>query len=332
MAYTTRALSSADLGQLARFFAAYEEIDDSGEVWSEADISVIMEQPAIDITNNSHGVFDGDQLVALGLMLPDFMAREDSADGEQLLRLQWVGKVGYDRQGQGLGTELLDWATSRASARADSAQFRIRTRIRKANAAAEALLSATGFTPVRWYFGMRKPLTTTENRATLGERATTQLRLAPFTPEISLATLDSHNTAFADAWESPRAEREVWDTMIIGNPQFRAELSFVFLDEQDNVVSLLLGYYNEAKFAETGQREVLFAPIATLREWRGQGLASALMQASGNRAFELGFAAAILEVDSENPTGALGVYRKAGFEVTREFVTYELTAAGTRQA
>jgi mycothiol synthase len=332
MAYTTRALSSADLGQSARFFAAYEKIEDSGEVWSEADISMIMALPAIDVANNSRGIFDGDQLVAVGLVLPDFMAREDSTGGEQLLRLQWVGKVGYDRQGHGLGTELLDWATSRASVLADSAQFRIRTRIRTSNAAANALLSASGFTPVRWYFGMRKPLTTTENRARLAERAATQLRLVPFTQDFSLATLECHNTAFADAWESPRAEPDVWETMVIGNPQFRADLSFVFLDEQDRVVSLLLGYHNEAKFAETGQREVLFAPIATLREWRGQGLAGALMQASGNRAFELGFAAAILEVDSENPTGALGVYRKAGFEVTRDFVTYELTATGTRQA
>jgi ribosomal protein S18 acetylase RimI-like enzyme len=52
------------------------------------------------------------------------------------------------------------------------------------------------------------------------------------------------------------------------------------------------------------------------------------MQTTGNRAFELGFGAAVLEVDSENPTGALGVYRKAGFEVSREFVSYEFTASG----
>lgn len=332
MALTSRSLSLADCGQLAQFFAAYEKVEDSGEVWSEADISSLAAMPVVDIANNSRGIYHGDELVAVGLLLPDFLAREDDTDGPQPVRLQWHGRVGHGHQGQGLGTELLDWATRRASVLADSAQLRIRARIRRDDAAANALLSATGFTPIRWYFGMRKPLVTAEDRARLSERAATQLRLAPFTPEISLAVLECHNAAFADAWESPRAEPEAWESLIIGAPQFRADLSFVFLDRQDRVAGLLLGYYNEAKFAQTGQREVLFAPIATLREWRGQGLAGALMQASGNRAFELGFAAAILEVDSESPTGALGVYRKAGFEVNREFVTYEFTATGTHQA
>jgi ribosomal protein S18 acetylase RimI-like enzyme len=37
---------------------------------------------------------------------------------------------------------------------------------------------------------------------------------------------------------------------------------------------------------------------------------------------EQGFAAAALDVDSENPTGALGIYERAGFRVVRRFTEY----------
>lgn len=329
MTYTARPLTLADCAETARFLAAYEKIEDSGQVYSEDDLTTLMAIPAVDIENTSRGIYDGDRLVGLGLLLPDFLAPADPA---QPVKLQWSGMIGHDHRGQGLGVELLAWAMQTAAALPGAAGYRMRTQIRKADEPAEVLLSAAGFVANRWYFGMSKPLTAVQDRAVLSERAAAQLRLVPFAAELSAAVLDCHNAAFADSWGSPRAGQEDWASIVIGHPQFRADLSFLFLDAQDRVVSLLLGYHNEARFEQTRQREVSFAPIATRREWRGHGLAGTLMQASGNRAFELGFAAAVLEVDSENPTGALGLYQKAGFVINREFVAYELTSAGAPRA
>jgi len=40
---------------------------------------------------------------------------------------------------------------------------------------------------------------------------------------------------------------------------------------------------------------------------------------------EAGYDEASLDVDSENPTGALGVYQRAGFEVESRWTNYFLT-------
>lgn len=327
MAFIERPLTLDDCGEAARLLAEIEQLEDTGEVMSEDDLRAIMPIPFIDIGHNSRGFFEGERLAAIGLLLPNMLTAADPEAAAQAVKLDWTGKVGPDRRGQGLGANLLDWAMSRAPELAGSPSFRVRTRIRKADEDAKTLLANRGFAPIRWYFGMEKPLTRAEDRAVIGEHAQRELRLAPFTPELSAATLETHNAAFADSWEAPQSTPEVWEELILGNPQFRTDLSFVYLDEDDTVAGLILGYHNAAKAEQTGRKEVLFAPIATRREWRGQGVASALMQACGNRALELGFGAAVLEVDSENPTGAFGVYRKAGFKITREFVSYEYASA-----
>jgi ribosomal protein S18 acetylase RimI-like enzyme len=55
--------------------------------------------------------------------------------------------------------------------------------------------------------------------------------------------------------------------------------------------------------------------VGTRRAWRGKGVASWLITEALRRIAEAedGFQRAILGVDSENPTGALRVYRRLGF-------------------
>ena len=56
------------------------------------------------------------------------------------------------------------------------------------------------------------------------------------------------------------------------------------------------------------------------RPWRGRGLATALL-VRGMIAFRAaGMDAASLGVDTENPTGAVGLYERVGFTVNRRFV------------
>ena len=45
------------------------------------------------------------------------------------------------------------------------------------------------------------------------------------------------------------------------------------------------------------------------------------------RHVDAGYDEASLDVDSENPTGALGIYRRAGFEVEKRFTDYIVTVA-----
>jgi mycothiol synthase len=62
--------------------------------------------------------------------------------------------------------------------------------------------------------------------------------------------------------------------------------------------------------------------VGTRPAWRGRGLASALLVdvlAAGGAA---GKVSARLNVDASNPTGAVAIYQRAGFDVVSEFVSY----------
>ena len=64
------------------------------------------------------------------------------------------------------------------------------------------------------------------------------------------------------------------------------------------------------------------APVATRRPWRGRGLAGALIARSLQALRERGMDIAGLGVDTENPTGAFGLYQRFGFEPRRAWTFY----------
>ena len=62
--------------------------------------------------------------------------------------------------------------------------------------------------------------------------------------------------------------------------------------------------------------------ISTRRDRRGQGIASALIAASLRQLAEAGFDEAALGVDLDNPTGALAVYERLGYQVVQRHTSY----------
>ncbi|MGI8867321.1 MAG: GNAT family N-acetyltransferase [Mycobacteriales bacterium] len=69
------------------------------------------------------------------------------------------------------------------------------------------------------------------------------------------------------------------------------------------------------------------AIVGTAREWRGRGVASALIAASLQAARDNGIGIVSLGVDRENPTGAVGVYERMGFRPVEQSSVYALTLA-----
>ena len=65
---------------------------------------------------------------------------------------------------------------------------------------------------------------------------------------------------------------------------------------------------------------------------RGKGLATALLGHAMHAYRNAGYDEAALDVDSENPSGALGVYRRAGFAVESRWTNYVLTVDATSEA
>lgn len=79
-----------------------------------------------------------------------------------------------------------------------------------------------------------------------------------------------------------------------------------------------------AATARTGHRDLYVATVGTVPAWRGRGVAAALLAHALDRARARGYATSSLHVDAQNPTGALGVYRRAGYRTASRQITFAL--------
>ena len=132
----------------------------------------------------------------------------------------------------------------------------------------------------------------------------------------------AHNVAFVGhpGW-SPWSE-QMWSQWVSGSRAHRPGLSVLLRDADGRVAAYVQTNEWDAVAEQTGRRETYVVKVGTLPEHRRQGLASALLLEAMRRHREDGVAAVGLDVDSENPTGALGVYEAVGFEVQRRWTTY----------
>jgi ribosomal protein S18 acetylase RimI-like enzyme len=71
-----------------------------------------------------------------------------------------------------------------------------------------------------------------------------------------------------------------------------------------------------------GRRRGWLDSVFVRRAWRRRGLGAALVARSLVRLREAGMSEAMLGVDSDNPSGALALYERAGFEVHRRSAAY----------
>ena len=99
-----------------------------------------------------------------------------------------------------------------------------------------------------------------------------------------------------------------------GGPEFTPELWRVAWDG-DQVAGVIMVRVLTAYNEEHDARRVLINGVSVRRPWRGRGLARALLADALRGARDAGFTSATLDVDAENPNGALGVYEAVGFEV-----------------
>lgn len=88
------------------------------------------------------------------------------------------------------------------------------------------------------------------------------------------------------------------------------------------------GYLQMSEYSrEAGRVRVAYvAEVGTRSRWRGRGLAGALLLDSLWAARTEGFDEAALDVDTEHPTGALGVYERAGFTIERRATSFIMPA------
>lgn len=100
-------------------------------------------------------------------------------------------------------------------------------------------------------------------------------------------------------------------------------MTFLVFDGEE-IVAYASGYEYEADTAVTGIREIYVGQVGTVRSHRGRGLAAVALSALMREAERTGYKRASLGVDADNPTGALGLYERLGFESDKKAITYRL--------
>jgi len=226
---------------------------------------------------------------------------------------------------RGVGSELSAWGLGHAKeilrAGANFGRRLIRTDAPTVDVDAQTIFANLGMSPVRWFAEMRAPLDDIPAPMTVDD-----YRLVRWNSVDSEELRRVKNDAFADHWGSTPDDELRWSHLTAG-VAVRRDLSLAAVDESGAVVGLVLSNRFPDDDVEVGgnvERVGWIDKVATLRNWRKRGVASALIASAADLYRSEGLTHAGLYVDSDNPTGAVSVYERLGFRVTRQSVTFEL--------
>jgi mycothiol synthase len=244
----------------------------------------------------------------------------DALDGNRLY--QPIGFVLPQWRGCGIGRALLAFCEQRAAALAALPApgqprflqvFAFGTETAKIR-----LLERAGYTPVRYLYSMVRP--DLENIPAAPLPAGLEVR--PARPEHYRAIWEANDEAFRDHWSYvPRAEEDyqVW----LGEDEFQPEIWKVAWDVATNqVAGMVLGFILAEQNAKFQRRRGWTEDICVRRPWRRRGLARALIAESLRELKARGMTEAALGVDSENLSGALGLYESLGFRPVERNMLY----------
>jgi mycothiol synthase len=301
-----------DAGRWAALLAAAEAVDRTGEHFDEADCAVELTDPEADLDRDSVLVLDGDLPVACMLLLVRGPA------GARTVHVD--GLVHPKHRRRGIGAALLGLARRRAA----DLGAELQTRVHESVPGQVALVESAAMVAVRWWWKLRRDLA--EPVTPVAPPSGTEV--VPLGAEYDHDRWDgpllvARNASFAEHFGSVPEDLAAfahWRTAPAG---FRPDCSAAVL-AGDEVVGFLLADESAAESERTGVRDLYVATVGTVPAWRGRGVAAALLAHALQRAGERGYATSSLHVDAENPTGALGVYERAGYEAVGRQVTYAL--------
>jgi mycothiol synthase len=313
---TLRPLTTDDIPAWAGLLADIEKVDRTGEHYSAADLAEEMANPELEVGKDFVGAFDGDALVGYFSILP-------RGEGEGHFKVHVEGSVLPERRGEGIGTRLVEAMLARAeeahAERRPDLPARFTTTGLSSNTAQADLLTRAGMHGERWNFVMRTPLDDIAAEIPLPDG----YEFLRYDASMAGAMLEAHNTAFLDHPNFTPWSETMWKQFVTESRSFRPDLSYVVVPVgEKTIVAYLQTAEFDAYFEVTGRREAYVGKLGTLREHRGKGIGGALLVHCLHAYRHAGFDEASLDVDSENPTGALGVYERAGFAVESKWTNY----------
>jgi ribosomal protein S18 acetylase RimI-like enzyme len=148
------------------------------------------------------------------------------------------------------------------------------------------------------------------------------LEIRPWRTSTPEETLAVRNACFRDHWGSVERPMQSWMASLEAK-SFRPDWSFVVVDPpSDGIAGFLMSSAYEQDWEPQGYRSGYIELLGTLRQYRGRGIATALIRSAMRAFLDDGIEAAEIGVDAENPTGAFGLYTGLGFAETSGTVQF----------
>jgi len=315
--FKSRPAVREDTPAIQELLEAGEAVEPRGYYSNLDDVYREFDEIDVDPAKDTILVFDENEKLAgfmwVGRPLPDAM-RE--------YRIFVWGEVHPLHRRKGLGGFLMEWGEMRA--REIFAEFPnhlpkvIRIGVLDSLKDWIALYEKHGMKPARYFYRMRRDLSQEIPEVKLPDG----IQIVRWTPELDEATLHVFNESFQDHWGFDNLPLEMWQNWFSQHPEFLPDCTFLAFDG-DKAVSVCVCKVRLTENEKTGQKEAWIQDVGTLRPYRGRGIASGLMCTAMSCFRENGYETAVLGVDVENPTGALRIYERLGFQAVYKSIAYE---------
>ena len=224
-------------------------------------------------------------------------------------------------RGNGVGTAVMQWASEHGESLLRSTNRTIpkylRSDMSATNSSAGSLFQSFNMSPVRWNDDLIIDLANSPEVFTASGYS-----IVPWDSSRDEEARITKNQAFMDHWGSTPTSKEGWEQLVHGSTA-RLDQSFFALDSKNNIVGLLLSHRYESDDEVLGKRIGWIDKLATLAEHRKQSIGRSLITHALAAYQRDGLTHAALDVDTENPTGAYGLYTAVGFSTFRGKVTFE---------
>ncbi|KZE89281.1 GNAT family N-acetyltransferase [Microbacterium sp. TNHR37B] len=221
---------------------------------------------------------------------------------------------------RGIGTAALRWSYVRAreqlaEAIADAPpgewDLQIKVYAEESTPDVVTIAEPLGLRVERWFTTMVRDMSIAPPHPTIPDG----VELIPYTADRALDVLAARNDAFRDHWGSLPTTEESWRKFVDGE-FLRPDLSRLALDADGRVVGLCLASVNRSDWETLGASHAYIDLIGVVRDHRRRGLAPAVIAASLAAIAEEGLSKVVLDVDTENPSGAHALYERLGFVAT----------------
>lgn len=308
-----RRATMSDIPALVELHAAMSEVDHPD--WSETaeqleeDLTRTWSDPE---TDTALAEVDG-RVVAYGVQLCP-------AEVETLARSFSFGGVHPGFRGRGIGRELLAWHRDRARQQLAGFDLDLPGRhiwyVEERNGSGLRLAARSGMRAERYSNKMARDLADPIPELELPDGLT----LVTPTRADTSRLLDARNETFRDHWGSQPMAADDWESMMSQSTS-RFDLSVMALDG-DRVAGFVMSAVFPDDFERQGYVGGHIPYVGVVREWRRRGVAPALLAEVFRRHRAEGFEKVSLDVDTENPTGALALYTGMGFVAVSRSVTF----------